>query len=61
LGIERLGIGKGYQMHISPMDELLSEDPVEAATQINDAMEAMISRAPAQYLWGYNRYKQPVA
>ena len=61
LGIERLGIGKGYQMHISPMDELLSEDPVEAATQINGAMEAMISRAPAQYLWGYNRYKQPVA
>lgn len=61
LGIERLGIGKGYQMHISPMDELLSEDPVAAATQINGAMEAMISRAPAQYLWGYNRYKQPVA
>jgi KDO2-lipid IV(A) lauroyltransferase len=61
LGVERLGIAKGYRMHINPMDEPLSEDPVEAATQINSAMEAMIRLAPEQYLWGYNRYKQPVA
>jgi KDO2-lipid IV(A) lauroyltransferase len=61
LGVERLGIGKGYKMHIAPMNEPLSADPVAAATQINVAMEAMIRKAPAQYLWGYNRYKQPVA
>lgn len=61
LGVERLGIAKGYRMHIDPMDEPLSEDPVLAATQINSAMEAMIQKAPTQYLWGYNRYKQPVA
>lgn len=61
LGVERLGIAKGYRMHINLMDEPLSEDPVEAATQINSAMEAMIRLAPEQYLWGYNRYKQPVA
>lgn len=60
LGVERLGIAKGYRMHISPMEEPLSEDPVAAATQINVAMEAMIRKAPEQYLWGYNRYKQPV-
>jgi KDO2-lipid IV(A) lauroyltransferase len=61
LGAERLGIAKGYRMHIMPMDEPLSEDPVKAATEINRAMEAMIRMAPSQYLWGYNRYKQPVA
>ena len=61
LGVERLGIAKGYRMHIAPMDQLLSDDPVEAATEINHAMEAMIRMAPAQYLWGYNRYRQPVA
>lgn len=61
LGVERLGIGKGYKMHIAPMDAPLPEDPVVAATQINIAMEAMIRMAPVQYLWGYNRYKQPVA
>ena len=61
LGVERLGIGKGYKMHIAPMHEPLSEDPLQAATQMNSAMEAMIRLAPTQYLWGYNRYKQPVA
>jgi KDO2-lipid IV(A) lauroyltransferase len=48
-------------MHIAPMHEPLSEDPLQAATQMNSAMEAMIRLAPTQYLWGYNRYKQPVA
>ena len=61
LGVERLGIAKGYRMHIDPMEAQLSEDPVVAATQINAAMEVMISKAPAQYLWGYDRYKQPVS
>jgi KDO2-lipid IV(A) lauroyltransferase len=61
LGVERLGIAKGYRMHISPMDHVLSEDPIQAATQINVAMENMIRMAPEQYLWGYNRYKVPVA
>ena len=60
LGVERLGVGQGYKMHIAPMDTPLSDDPVEAATQINVALEAMIRHAPTQYLWGYNRYKQPV-
>ncbi len=60
LGVERLGIAKGYRMHIAPMQETLSLNPTEAATQVNLALEAMIRIAPAQYLWGYNRYKQPV-
>ena len=60
LGVERLGVAKGYRMHISPMNQMLSEDPLQAATQINAAMENMIRMAPAQYLWGYDRYKEPV-
>lgn len=27
--------------------------------RINACMEALIRRAPEQYLWGYNRYKRP--
>jgi lauroyl/myristoyl acyltransferase len=27
------------------------------ATRVNELMEAVIRRAPEQYLWGYNRYK----
>ena len=30
-----------------------------AATAINRSMEALILRHPAQYLWGYHRYKAP--
>jgi Kdo2-lipid IVA lauroyltransferase/acyltransferase len=37
----------------------LSRDPLEAATQINRAMEALVRECPAQYLWSYNRYKSP--
>ncbi len=29
------------------------------ATAINRSMEALIALQPSQYLWGYNRYKQP--
>jgi lauroyl/myristoyl acyltransferase len=26
---------------------------------LNAAMERLVHRFPPQYLWGYNRYKQP--
>jgi KDO2-lipid IV(A) lauroyltransferase len=29
------------------------------ATAINAEMERLIAQCPAQYLWGYHRYKQP--
>jgi KDO2-lipid IV(A) lauroyltransferase len=28
-------------------------------TALNRAVEAVVRRCPAQYLWGYNRYKVP--
>ncbi|HEY8050370.1 MAG TPA: lysophospholipid acyltransferase family protein, partial [Ramlibacter sp.] len=27
--------------------------------QLNARMEALVRECPAQYLWGYARYKQP--
>ena len=30
-----------------------------AAASLNRSMEAVVRRLPAQYLWGYHRYKQP--
>ena len=33
--------------------------PESAASLINQSMEQLIRLAPEQYLWGYNRYKQP--
>ena len=31
----------------------------ESAAAVNRAMERLIRQCPQQYLWGYNRYKQP--
>lgn len=56
---ERLPYGQGYCSHFRPMPHPLSIDPLVAAGQINAAMELLIMQCPAQYLWGYARYKQP--
>jgi KDO2-lipid IV(A) lauroyltransferase len=56
---ERLPFGRGYRVHIRPFGEVLSRDPEAAAAQVNARMEALIRECPAQYLWGYARYKQP--
>ena len=59
VGLERLDRARGYHFHVVPMAAPLSEDPTTAATEMNAALEDMIRRMPAQYLWGYNRYKKP--
>ena len=51
---ERLPRGTGYQLHF---EALPSESFDE--TKLNRAVEAVVRRSPAQYLWGYNRYKVP--
>jgi KDO2-lipid IV(A) lauroyltransferase len=54
---ERLPNGKGYRIHVEPLPEPLpGETPVRL---MNRALEALIRRCPAQYLWAYNRYKVP--
>jgi KDO2-lipid IV(A) lauroyltransferase len=54
---ERLARGRGYRVHVHAWEDAL---PCEAA-HVNARMEALIRECPAQYLWGYARYKQPRA
>lgn len=51
---ERLRDGRGYHLHLQRMPTAGLD---EAA--LNRAVEALVRRCPAQYLWGYNRYKVP--
>ena len=60
---ERLSWGRGYRVRVRPFqadgDGRLSADPVQAARQINQAMETLVRECPTQYLWSYDRYKTP--
>ena len=56
---ERLPHGKGYRIHIEAMPEAFSSDRKIAARQTSRMVEKLVGMAPAQYLWGYNRYKHP--
>ena len=56
---ERLPGGKGYRIHFSRPQAELTGDTVNRAAQINLEIEHLIRQYPTQYLWGYNRYKQP--
>jgi len=54
---ERLPGGAGFVVHVRPLPPAL---PDETQTRrVNRALEALIRELPAQYLWGYNRYKKP--
>jgi Kdo2-lipid IVA lauroyltransferase/acyltransferase len=62
---ERLPAGQGWVLRVSPGPALpasAADDEalqVACATTVNQAMEQLIGARPGQYLWGYNRYKQP--
>jgi lauroyl/myristoyl acyltransferase len=62
---ERLAGGAGWRVHVSPASPLpqaAADDEalqVACATTVNQDMERLIARCPGQYLWGYDRYKQP--
>ncbi len=56
---ERLPGGRGYHLHIRPPLGELQGTTVDRAQQINREIEALVRECPAQYLWGYNRYKRP--
>ncbi|MDC8784632.1 lysophospholipid acyltransferase family protein [Roseateles koreensis] len=57
---DRLPQGRGFVVHVRPAPQIAADSaPESAAAIINKAMEEMIRLAPAQYLWGYHRYKQP--
>lgn len=56
---ERLSWGRGYHLHVTPVAETYPENKTEAAIRINQGVEAVVRRFPAQYLWSYNRHKRP--
>lgn len=56
---ERLPHGKGWRIHYLRLQEPYPNDPKELAAKINQALEVLIRRFPEQYLWSYNRYKEP--
>ena len=56
---ERLSWGRGYHIHVYPLEAPLPEDKTAAAALINRGVEDIVRRFPAQYLWSYNRHKRP--
>ena len=54
---ERLPRGQGFAVRFVRFDRELEGTPEQQARMINEAMEALIARCPAQYFWSYNRYK----
>ena len=56
---ERLPRGAGFRLHFEEMEEPLPENRAAAASRVNTRIEKMVRACPAQYLWGYNRYKRP--
>lgn len=60
---ERLPNGRGYIVKIwSPLGMGVGAnkpDLLDIVTRINQAIEAIVSSQPGQYLWGYDRYKTP--
>ena len=56
---ERLAYGAGYHVHFMPLSAPLNGGPEDKVAQLNAEIERVIRACPGQYLWGYNRYKQP--
>lgn len=56
---ERLPGGRGFVLHIEPLQGILNGDKQHDAAVINKNTEYWIRRFPEQYLFAYNRYKHP--
>jgi KDO2-lipid IV(A) lauroyltransferase len=56
---ERLSWGRGYHLHVFPLDTPLPADKSAAAILINRGVEDVVRRFPTQYMWTYNRHKRP--
>lgn len=57
---ERLSFGRGFRLYFSsPSEHELKGNILERSQQINKHLEKLILQCPQQYLWGYNRFKEP--
>lgn len=50
---ERLSKGRGYVIHIAPLEHC------DTTAELNAAVESLVRGCPDQYLWSYRRYKTP--
>ena len=50
---ERLPNGRGYHIHIKPVDQ----NGIDTPALLNQEIEKAISQCPSQYMWVYDRYK----
>lgn len=49
----------GFDLHVTALsDEIKSKDLQHSVDTLNKEMERMINVAPAQYLWGYKRFRK---
>ena len=55
---KRKNLGQGWLMQATCLAPF-SEDANLAATEMNQAIEHAILKAPEQFIWAYNRYKHP--
>lgn len=56
---ERLPRGEGFALRFSEGVEALEGELETRCATINREIERLILACPAQYLWGYDRYKRP--
>jgi len=49
----------GWQSEMDPSQAIAAEDWVLAAKRMNQQVEALVTQAPQDYLWAYNRYRVP--
>lgn len=54
---ERLPRGQGFVMHLLPVTEIPSGDPVQDATHYNALIEHHVRSNPADYFWMHRRFK----
>ena len=55
---ERLAHGRGFILHIEPLDRAIGDaDPVQAAAVMNRELERIIRQKPEQYWWSHPRFR----
>ncbi|TCJ12993.1 lysophospholipid acyltransferase family protein [Parasulfuritortus cantonensis] len=54
---ERLPHGRGYRLHITPLDEL-PDAPEAAAARTHAEIERFVRTMPTQYLWSYRIFRR---
>ncbi|CCG18377.1 putative Lipid A acyltransferase [Taylorella equigenitalis 14/56] len=52
-------VGEGWEIYFKEGPELKGLPETEQAQLINNELEEAIRKAPTQYLWSYNRFREP--